>query len=136
MNPVTLEGQEHLKGKACFLVPNQVNLNALIELEKALGKDRVTYLVEESFAPSVDVARYLQNKDSDGILFNFRRVDPISLRGSILEKIDQGRHVVFLPGRVAAIKGTMSHVPAPFLMHLSALHISPCLCMWATSATA
>ncbi len=125
MNPVTLEGQEHLKGKACFLVPNQINLNALIELEKALGKDRVTYLVEESFAPSVDVARYLQNKDSDGILFNFRRVDPISLRGSILEKIDQGRHVVFLPGRVAAIKGTMSHVPAPFLMHLSSLHISP-----------
>lgn len=126
MSTVVFEGESHIGQQSCLFIPNRINLKALIELEKRLGgSSKISYLVEESFVPRQDIAQYLQSRKSDGILFNFRHVDAIRLRGILLEKLDAGRHIVYLPGQPAEIKGTLSDIPSPFLTHLGALHIAP-----------
>lgn len=126
MNSTVFEGRENIEEKPCLFIPNKINLKALIEIEKNLGgPSKVSWLVEESFIPDKEISHYLRQHNCDGILFNLRHVDAIRLRGILLEKLDSGRHVVFLPGRPAEIKGTLSNIPSPFLMHLGALHISP-----------
>ena len=126
MNSTVFEGKEYIEERPCLFIPNKINLKALIEIERCLGgSSKVAWLVEESFIPDKEIAQYLRQRQCDGILFNFRHVDAIRLRGILLEKLDAGRHVVFLPGRATAIKGTLSDIPSPFLMHLGALHIAP-----------
>ncbi|MCC8021246.1 MAG: AMP-binding protein [Akkermansia sp.] len=126
MSAIVFEGADKLGNRPCLFIPNRMCLDALIELEKRLGgPSQITYLVEESFVPDSRTAQYLRSCKSDGILFNFRRVDAIRLRGMLLERLDAGKHVVYLPGRAATIKGTLADIPSPFLTHLGALHISP-----------
>lgn len=126
MSTVVFEEESNISQQACLFIPNRIDLKALIELEKRLGgSSKVSYLVEESFVPRQDIAQYLHSRKCDGILFNFRHVDAIRLRGILLEKLDAGRHIVYLPGQPAEIKGTLSSIPSPFLTHLGALHIAP-----------
>lgn len=125
MKPVNFQGQTNIPSACSFFIPNKINLDALLDIEKELGADKICYLVEESFPPPKDIAKHLHVKDSDGILFKFGSTDPISMRRTLLDKMASGRHIVFLPGPVASRKGSMAHIPEVFLYSLSTLHISP-----------
>lgn len=65
--------------------------------EKELGRDRITYLVEEALPPDAAIAAHLESTKADGILFRAETSDPIALRAAIMERINQGRRVVSCP---------------------------------------
>ena len=118
-------GSSNLSDSGDLLIFNKVSHKTLLMFEKELGRDRMTYLVEESLPPDAATAAHLESTKADGILFQAGGSDPIALRSAIMERINEGRRVVFLPGPVAHVKGSISHIPPRVIKALEALHISP-----------
>ena len=104
-------GSSNLSDSGDLLIFNKVSHKTLLMFEKELGRDRMTYLVEESLPPDAATAAHLESTKADGILFQAGGSDPIALRSAIMERINEGRRVVFLPGPVAHVKGSISHIP-------------------------
>lgn len=122
---MALFGSSNLSGSGDLLLFNKLSHKTLLMFEKELGRDRVTYLVEEGLPPDAAISAHLESTKADGILFQAGASDPIALRSAIMERINQGRRVVFLPGAVPHIKGSINQIPPRVLKTLSALHISP-----------
>ena len=118
-------GSSNLSDSGDLLIFNKVSHKTLLMFEKELGRDRMTYLVEESLPPDAATAAHLESTKADGILFQAGGSDPIALRSAIMERINEGRRVVFLPGPVAHVKGSISPIPPRVIKALEALHISP-----------
>lgn len=124
MARVYFNGKENLSSTPSLYLPNRVNAAVLKELEKALGgAGHVAYMVEEVLAPEAGVARFLKGRKI--ISFNFRKANSKVLREQLLGHMNEGRHVVFVPGVPNRTMGCISDVPMPFMMQLAALHISP-----------
>lgn len=124
MAHVYLYGKELLPQQPSLFLPNRVDARTLHALEEALGGAANTvYLVEESLRPSPEITDKLP-KDRV-VSFHFRTSKSRVLREQLMEHLQAGRHVIFLPGKPTAIMGCIADVPKPFLMQLGALHISP-----------
>lgn len=124
MAGVTLKGKENLTPIPSLYLPNRVTSAVLKELEQALGGPRsVVYMVEEVLTPEPDVARMLKRRNA--LIFNFRKANVKTLREQLLDAMQAGQHVVFVPGKPNRTMGCISDVPMPFMMQLAALHISP-----------
>ncbi|MBQ2379566.1 MAG: AMP-binding protein [Akkermansia sp.] len=124
MAKVIFNGKENLTSAPSLYLPNRVDVAALRELENALdGKDSVAYMVEEVLKPEPSVMRFLKHRKV--LTFNFRKAQVKVLREQLLDLMQEGRDVVFVPGKPNACMGCISDVPMPFMMQLAALHISP-----------
>ncbi len=124
MAGVTLKGKENLTPIPSLYLPNRVTSAVLKELEQALGGPHsVVYMVEEVLTPEPDVARMLKRRNV--LIFNFRKANVKTLREQLLDAMQAGQHVVFVPGKPNRTMGCISDVPMPFMMQLAALHISP-----------
>ena len=104
-------GKNHLAGTGNFLVFNRVSLKALQHLEKEVGNISPLYLVEESCPLESELENYLNSKSSEGISFSFDRSDLPQLGEHLSGLMKEGKTVVFMPGRITSIKGSISHVP-------------------------
>lgn len=118
-------GSSNLSDSGDLLIFNKVSYKTLLMFEKELGRDRMTYLVEEGLPPDTDTASHLESTKADGILFQAGGSDPVALRSVIMERINEGRRVVFLPGPVSHVKGSISQIPPRVIKAMEALHISP-----------
>lgn len=118
-------GSSNLADSGELLIFNKVSYKSLLMFEKELGRERLTYLVEENLPPDTTTAAHLESTKADGILFQAGNSDPTALRSAIMERIKQGKKVVFLPGAVAHIKGSINQIPPRVIKALAALHISP-----------
>lgn len=124
MARVYFNGKENLTSAPSLYLPNRVNAAVLRELENALdGKDSVAYMVEEVLTPEPDVVRFLKRRRV--LTFNFRKAQVKVLREQLLNLMQEGRDVIFVPGKPNACMGCVSDVPMPFMMQLAALHIAP-----------
>lgn len=118
-------GSSHLSDSGDLLIFNKLSLKTLSMFEKELGRERLTYLVEEGLPPDPSISAHLEATKADGILFQAGTSDPAALRKAVMDRINAGRRVVFLPGPVAHVKGSISHIPSRVMQTLGALHISP-----------
>lgn len=124
MANVHINGRQYLTSQPSFYLPNRVDFPVLEEMEKALGgADEVAWMVEEKLLPPPDVEKFLSRRRV--LRFNFRTCDSKALREQLLQLMQEGRDVVFVPGRPNSIMGCIADVPKPFMMQLAALHISP-----------
>ena len=124
MAKVRITGLENIQTVPSLYLPNRVDASILSELENKLGgADSVAYMVEEVLLPEAEVMRFLKKRHV--VIFNFRKANVKALREQLLAQMEEGRDVVFVPGRPNSIMGCTSDVPMPFLMQLAALHISP-----------
>ncbi len=124
MAKVYINGKQNLTSQPSFYLPNRVDLPVLTEMEKLLGgADEVAWMVEEKLLPPPDVQKFLSRRRV--LSFNFRQSNSKALREQLLQLMQEGRDVVFVPGRPNSIMGCISDVPKPFMMQLAALHISP-----------
>ena len=124
MSHVQIYGQENLPVSPSLYLPNRIDAATLRELEKALGGAANTvYLVEENLQPDAHIMRRLPAERV--VSFHFRSSRSRVLRERLMEHLQAGRNVVYLPGKPVSIMGCISDVPKPFLMQLGALHISP-----------
>lgn len=124
MAKVQINGNENKTSQPSFYLPNRVDAATLPLLEEALGgSDSVAYMVEEKLRPEPAMMRFLSKRKV--LEFNFRKSNGKILREKLLELMQEGRDVLFIPGRPNQIMGCLSDVPMPFMMQLAALHISP-----------
>ena len=124
MAHVHIYGKENLPRQASLYLPNRVNEATLHALERVLGGAKNTvYLVEDTLRPSEKLMRRLPTERV--LSFHFRSTRSRELRERLMEHLQAGRNIVYLPGKPVAIMGSISDVPKPFLMQLGALHISP-----------
>ncbi len=89
------------------------------------GAENVAFMVEEVLIPSPAVMKLVQDSGSKVLSFNFRKSESRSLREKLMQLMQEGLDVLYLPGRPNSIIGTISDVPMPFMMQLGALHIAP-----------
>lgn len=126
MAGVYFNGKENLTSSPSFYLPNRVNAAVLRELEGALnGADKVAYMVEEVLTPEPEVASYLKRRNRKVLSFNFRQANVKVLREQLLDLMQEGRDVIFVPGKPNSTMGCISDVPMPFMMQLAALHLAP-----------
>lgn len=104
-------GKKHLGKEGNFLVFNRISLKALQILEKESGGITPLFLVEESCPLDASLENYLNSKSSEGISFSFDRSDLPQLGLHLAEQMKEGKTILFLPGKITAIKGSISHVP-------------------------
>ena len=124
MAKVHITGTENLQSAPSFYLPNRVDAEVLQEMEKMLGGEgNVAYMVEEVLCPEKSVMRFLKKRHV--LSFNVRKANGKLLREQLLDLLQQGMDVIFVPGRPNSIIGCTSDVPMPFMMQLAALHISP-----------
>ena len=62
-------GSSNLSDSGDLLIFNKVSYKTLLMFEKELGRDRMTYLVEEGLPPDTATASHLESTKADGILF-------------------------------------------------------------------
>lgn len=124
MAQVQINGKGNLTSQPSFYLPNRVDAATLPLLENALGgAGNVAYMVEEKLAPEPAMMRFLSKRKL--LAFNFRKSNGKALREQLLDLMQQGKDVLFIPGRPNQNMGCISDVPKPFMMQLAALHISP-----------
>lgn len=126
MAVVYFNGKENLTSSPSFYLPNRVNAAVLRELESALnGAGKVAYMVEEVLTPEPEVVSYLKRRNRKVLSFNFRQANVKVLREQLLDLMQEGRDVIFVPGKPNSTMGCISDVPMPFMMQLAALHLAP-----------
>lgn len=118
-------GKENLSNEGELIIPNKISLKVLRLLERAVGKDRIAYLVESTFMPAKEIVKSIGNRLSDGIAFKSSEACPSALRRAITEKMAAGFKVVYLPGIPHKIKGVMSDIPNQIIKFLESVHIAP-----------
>ncbi len=120
-----LTGQHNLTGQGDFLILNKISLKALLALEKQVGTANAFYLMEETCPLEPSVEHYLNAKSSSGISFRVDMSDMKKLREFLKEKLDEHKTIIYLPGIVSAIKGSICHIPDYILEALGDFNIPP-----------
>lgn len=123
MSAINVHGQENIVHQG-FYMPNRISIEAGKALHHLLD-GKVCYLVDPTFPPSDEIMDFLKRKKVDIEYFDFRHTTSRAVREQILARMKSGLSVVFLPGQVAKIRGTLADVPSPFLSTVGSLHISP-----------
>ena len=121
MIPHQVHGQENVVAPGLYL-PNRLNVRICKTLHYLL-QGRLCYLVEDQFPPEEEVARYLRERDITILHFDLHNTPTSTLHDQISLIMDRGHSVIFLPGQVAKIRGTLTDVPGAFLDKLSELNI-------------
>ena len=122
-HPIHVSGQENVITPG-FYMPNRLTVASGKALHHLLD-GKVCYLVDQTFPPVPEIMAYLKKKNVEIAYFDFRHTTSRAVREQILDRMSTGKSVVFLPGMAAKVRGCIADVPAPFLMTVGSLHISP-----------
>lgn len=99
-----------------LILPNRVNLPAMLELEKALGgRDRVAWMVEVSLSPGGAIIQHLQETRPHGMRCSVSQQGRDYVLSQVRKYLETGRHVVFLPGRPLQAPASLTDIPAHLL---------------------
>ncbi len=126
MARINIIGSENRPNQPSFYFPNRLDEPTLRALVEALGGgEQIAFLVEEVLLPTPSMLRYMRSRGQEVLTFNFRKADSRELREQMLELMNRGLDIVYVPGRPNSIPGCLADVPMPFMTHLAALHIAP-----------
>ncbi len=123
MSKLTIHGRQNIAEKPTFYMPNRLTPEALRALFELLG-GKACFLSDTGCPPSAELSAEIATLGAMVVPFNFRHTTPLKVRSQVCEQFDAGRSVIYLPGEVAKIRGSVADVPAPYLMSLGSLHIS------------
>ena len=126
MATTRIYGAETRPSQPSFYILNRADEVSLAAIVKAMGgAENIVFMVEEVLLPAPEVMKVINGSGADVISFNFRKSNSRALRERLMESMQQGKDILFVPGRPNSIIGTLSDVPMPFMMQLGALHIAP-----------
>ncbi len=123
MSKLTIDGRQNLAERPALYLPNRLTPETARALFDLLG-GKACFLSDTGCPPSAEVAATIKSAGAAVIPFDFRHTTPLAVREQLYEQMEAGRSVIYLPGAVARLRGTVSDVPAPYLMHLGSLHIA------------
>lgn len=126
MSEIAVEGLEYVSAQPVWVVPNRVDLEVLAAIETALGgRDKIAWVIDRAMPPSREVGSYLRERGAIGAHLR-QRPDSRQENAaySIRMLLEQGRHVVLLPGRTAQAGGLLTDIPAEVLHFLDDIGMS------------
>ncbi len=122
----SIQGREHIPSEPSFFIANRVDLTALRLIDKSLGGvKKVAWMVEDVLRPELGLMEFAMRGNRRHVFFHFRQSRSNDVREKVYSLMEEGYHVVFLPGKPETNIGSISDVPMPFMMQLAALHIAP-----------
>ena len=121
MTTLNLHGQENIVAPG-FYMPNRLSLQACKTLHYLL-QGRLCYLMDSAFPAATEIMDYILAKKIEVEYFDFRHTASQTVKEQIQARLNSGKSVVFVPGRVAKIRGALADVPSVFLQHLGNLHL-------------
>ncbi|MBR5890154.1 MAG: hypothetical protein IKY92_08955, partial [Akkermansia sp.] len=109
MATVRIYGAEGRPSQPSFYILNRVDEVSLPAIIKAMGgAENVAFMVEEILVPSPAVMKVINETGSKVLSFNFRKSDSRTLREKLMQLMQEGLDVLYLPGRPNSIMGTIS----------------------------
>lgn len=124
MDEVHTEGKGNVPERPVLVMPNRVTPAVMKELEQALGgPGRVAWMIESNLRPSPAIMQHLQSTRARGMMYSLDDT-PAQVGNHVRRFMEQGCHVVFLPGRPAQLRGTLSDMPARMLTFLQGAPVS------------
>ncbi len=123
MTCLTIHGRQHLADRPALYLPNRLTPETLRALYDALG-GKACFLSDTGCPPSAALSAALNATGAYVESFDFRNTTPLAVREQVHRQFDAGRSVIYLPGAVARLRGSIADVPAPYLMSLGSLHLS------------
>ena len=116
MSEIRLEGIDGVPAQPLLVVPNRVDLPAMLELEKALGgKSRIAWMVESSLMPGEAVMNHLRQSQSAGFVCALNQQGRDFVLSKARQQLELGRHVVVLPGRPLQAPASLADIPGNLL---------------------
>ncbi len=99
-----------------LVLPNRVDFSTMLELEKALGgPGRVAWMVESTLMPNESIMNRLRETRSSGFVCAVNQQGRDVILTQVRQQLEQGRHVVLLPGRPLQAPANLTDVPARLL---------------------
>ncbi len=124
MSQTILHHPENIPHKASLFVPNRMSVAGLKHLHRAF-EGRLCILLASDFSPARPLISAIKSLGLKVETFDFRQANPRELRERLLVILSQGDHILFVPGEIEGSRGALCDIPAPFLINLGSLHISP-----------
>lgn len=125
MSKVRIFGEENFTPQPSLYLPCRLDRETLETLVHAMGgHGDVCFLMERHLRPEPRMMRFMESA-GHVLEFDFRNCDSRDMREKILEQLQQGHDVLYVPGIPNRDLACVSDVPMPFMMHLAALHIAP-----------
>ncbi len=116
MIEASTEGIGNIPPAPALIIPNRVDLPTLRAMEEALGgRERVSWMVENSLRPDPEVMMYLSQSRAAGFLCAMERSDKEDLVNMVKDRLAQGRHVVLLCGKSGQQPAGITDVPGKLL---------------------
>lgn len=121
MISINVHGQENIIAPG-FYMPNRLSVQACKTLHYLL-QGKLCYLVDHEFPPAPEITAYIRDKKITVQQFSFREASVRGMRELVVDYLNAGISVVFMPGQVAKVRGMLTDVPSVFLQHLSELRV-------------
>ncbi len=128
MSEIRIDGADSIPAQPMLVLPNRVDLNTMLELEKALGgPGRIAWMVESTLMPGEAIMTHLRETKSPGFVCAVNQQGREAVIVKARQQLERGRHVVLLPGRPLQAPGTLADVPANLLslFDTTPLHAMP-----------
>lgn len=119
MNKVDIFGETFVRKNGAFVVPNRLDINELIVIERMLGAGRIKYILEENTRLSPEMEKHFSTPGLDGATISLKDPHPDFVGKTLAESIEKGQVLIFVPGRVETYRGALSHVPSAVLHYIS-----------------
>ena len=123
MNRVDIFGEANVRKNGAFVIPNKLDINDVVLLERLLGTGRITYILEDGSRFSPELEKHFSTPGLDGVTISLS--DPrFALVGETLsQSVANGKVLVFVPGRVDVYRGALFQVPPAVLHYLCQLRL-------------
>lgn len=113
-DPFQILGDDLLSEQGAVVVPNQLAFDQLLVLEKQLAPRPLAFLVEANAVFDPPLRSYLDREDQVLVRFDLKNSaeSAETLRNALRPLLDEGRLVIFVPGRARAIAYASSNIPS------------------------
>ncbi|MBM49300.1 MAG: 2-acyl-glycerophospho-ethanolamine acyltransferase [Roseibacillus sp.] len=112
---------DRLPTEGALIIPGRLPHQQLIALATRLAPRPLVWLIEEAAVIEPATREYLDQEDTRAVTFSKEDPDPGAIGEALVEKIQDGALLIYIPGSAAARKGTVCHIPpalAAFLCDL------------------
>lgn len=121
MATINIHGQENIIAPA-FYMPNRLSVQACKSLHYLL-QGRLCYITDPLFPTQPDVEQYIVSKGINIEHFDFRNGTPQAAKARIRSVLQDGKSVIFLPGKLSKIRGCLTDVPKLFLEYVQEMRL-------------
>lgn len=118
MSKVDIYGESFVRKNGAFVIPNSLDINELIVLERLLGAGRITYVLDEDSRWSPELEKHFSAPGLDGVMISLKDPRPSLVGATLAQSIANGKVLVFVPGKVENYRGALFQIPSRVLLYL------------------